>query len=62
MSIVCQTTRAASAAVIRRRRPDGRHRARRGVADAAPILEDRGFIGGDHCCRQHRQALWPIAR
>src|SRR5262249_38142212 len=37
VSSPCQTTQAASATVIRRRRPDGRHAQRR-VADAAPLL------------------------
>src|SRR6202008_2184637 len=46
VSSPCQTTRAASAPVIRRRRPDGRHAQRR-VADAAPLLGYCGFVGGD---------------
>src|SRR5260370_23063715 len=46
VSSPCQTTRAASAPVIRRRRPDGRHAQRR-VADAAPLLGYSGFVGGD---------------
>src|SRR5260370_17548190 len=37
VSSPCQTTRPASAPVIRRRRPDGRHAQRR-VADSAPLL------------------------
>jgi hypothetical protein len=55
VSSPCQTTRAASAPVIRRRRPDGRHAQRR-VADAAPLLDHCGFVGGDGGRRRHRQA------
>src|SRR5258708_19847210 len=55
VSSPCQTTRAASAPVIRRRRPDGRHAQRR-VADAAPLLDYCGFVGGDSGPRRHPQA------
>src|SRR5258707_11467466 len=54
VSSPCQTTRAASAPVIRRRRPDGRHAQRR-VADAAPLLDYCGFVGGDILLPPHRQ-------
>jgi hypothetical protein len=43
----CQTTRAASAASIRRRRPNGRHLAHR-RAHAPPASHDCGFVGGNH--------------